>query len=102
MTLGTAAFLLGAFVVPAMLLWLGHRLRRRTPRERGAFWGGVIGHVIALVVGSIAGMTPAEHWAADDTLRGALGFWSFLVLPLLGAVVGMLRAPRAPRAPPSL
>jgi hypothetical protein len=94
MTPGILALLLGAFVLPGLLLWLGHRLRRRTPRWRAAFWGGVTGHVIALVVGSIAAMTPAAHWSADDTLRGALGLWSFLVLPIVGAAVGMFRAAR--------
>ena len=94
MTPGILALLLGAFVMPGVLLWLGHRLRRRPPRWRGAFWGGLAGHLIALVVGSIAAMTPAAQWSADDTLRGAFGFWSFLVLPVVGAVVGMLRAHR--------
>ena len=94
MTLGILALLLGAFIVPGVLLWLGHRLRRRPPRWRRAFWGGLTGHLIALVVGSIAAMTPAAHWSPDDTVRGALGFWSVLVLPVAGAIVGMLRAPR--------
>ena len=94
MTPGIIALLLGAFVIPGVLLWLGHRLRRRTPRWRAAFWGGLAGHLIALVVGSIAAMKPAAHWSPDDTLRGALGFWSFLVLPIVGAVIGVLRAPR--------
>ena len=94
MTPGILALLLDAFVVPGVLLWLGHRLRRRTPRWRAAFWGGVTGHLIALVIGSIAGMTPAAEWSPDDTVRGALGLWSFLVLPVVGAVVGMLRATR--------
>lgn len=94
MTPGILAMLLGVFVVPGVLLWLGHRLRRRTPRWRAAFWGGVTGHLIALVIGSIAAMTPAAEWSGDDTLRGALGFWSFLVLPAAGAVIGVMRAPR--------
>ena len=95
MTPGILALLVGAFVVPGVLLWLGHRLRRRTPRWRGAFWGGVAGHLIALVVGSIAAMTPAAEWSPDDTLRGAVGLWSFLVLPVVGAVLGVLRSTRS-------
>ena len=94
MTLGILAMLIGAFVIPGVLLWSGHRLRRRTPRWRGAFWGGVAGHLVALVVGSIAAMTPAAQWSGDDTFRGAFGFWSFLVLPIVGAVMGMLRGRR--------
>ena len=44
------ALLLGLFGAPAILLWLGHRLRDRTARQRGAFWGGAIGHSVAIVV----------------------------------------------------
>lgn len=92
MTLGLAAMLLGAFGVPAALLWAGHRFRKRSPRRRAAFWGGVVGHIIAIVIGSIAAMTPAATWAPTDVWRGAIGFWSFALLPLAGAVVGALRA----------
>lgn len=91
MTLGVAALLLGAFVVPAALLGLGHRLRRRPPRWRHAFWGGLIGHVAAIVVGALATMLPPEEWAANDYVRGAAAFWSFLLLPLVGALLGSLR-----------
>lgn len=90
MTVGTAAMLLGIFGVPIVLLWAGHRMRRRTARWHAAFWGGVIGHLASLVIGSIAAMTPAEQWAPTDTWRGALGLWSFLVLPTVGAMVGAI------------
>lgn len=92
MTTGFAAMLLGVFGVPALLLWAGHRLRRRSREWRGAFWGGIAGHLVALVIGSIAAMTPAATWTDTDTLRGAAGYWSFVVLPLAGAVAGSLRA----------
>ena len=91
MTLGIAAMLLGAFVVPGVLLWAGHRLRRRSGRWRSAFFGALVGHVVALVVGSVAGMTPAEAWDSGDFWRGAAGFWSFLVLPVAGGLIGALR-----------
>jgi hypothetical protein len=91
MTPGIFAMLLGAFVVPAIILWAGHRLRRRSPRWRSAFWGAVVGHVAALVIGLIAGLFPAEHWSDTDYWRGALGLWSFLLLPAIGAGVGVLR-----------
>lgn len=87
MTIGTVALLLGIFVVPAVLLWAGHRMRRRSPGWHRVFWGAVIGHFFALGIGSVAGMMPAEQWAATDTLRGAAGLWSFLVLPLVGALI---------------
>ncbi len=92
MTMGIAAMLLGAFVVPAILLWAGHRLRRRSARWHAAFWGAVAGHVLALAIAPIAAMSPAEQWSDANVVRGAVGLWSFLVLPLAGAVVGALRA----------
>lgn len=92
MTPGIAAMLLGAFVVPVVLLVLGHRFRRRSPRARRAFWGAVIGHVLAVPIASAAAIYPAAEWDAGDRLRGALGLWSLLVLPLAGAVVGVLLA----------
>ena len=90
MTAGLAAMLLGIFVVPAALLWAGHHLRRRSPRIQGAFWGGLVGHVVAVAAG-LAAMFPAAEWADGDALRGALGFWSWLVLPAVGAAVGLAR-----------
>ena len=87
MTIGTVALLLGIFVVPAVLLWAGHRMRRRSAAWHRVFWGAVTGHMAALVIGSVAGMMPAAQWAGSDTLRGAAGLWSFLVLPLAGALL---------------
>ena len=94
MTPGISAMLLGIFAVPLALLWLGHRLRRRAPAARSAFWGGIAGHVIATVLGLAFGMIPPEEWSSDDRLRGAFALWSFLVLPLAGAAIGWLRARR--------
>lgn len=91
MTPGIAAMLLGVFVVPAALLWLGHRLRRRSPRARAVFWGAVIGHIAAMACAHVA-LMPPEEWGPGDHLRGALGLWSFLVLPVLGGVIGLMRA----------
>ena len=94
MTPGLAAMLLGVFVVPTALLWLGHRLRRRRAAARGAFWGAMAGHLAAIVLGLTFGMLPPEEWSPDDRVRGAVAFWSFLVLPLLGGVAGWLRTRR--------
>jgi len=88
-TLGLAAMLLGLFGVPAALLWAGHRLRRRSPRWRSAFWGALIAHVAIAPVAMAAAMIPPAEWRPDDTLRGLLGFWSLLLVPLVGAVVGV-------------
>lgn len=40
-------------------------------------------------------MIPPEQWAPNDTLRGAFGFWSFLVLPAIGAVLGWASGSRS-------
>lgn len=97
MTAGITAMLVGILVVPAGLLWLGHRLRRRSPAARAVFWGAIVGHVVAIVLGMTFGMLPPEEWAPGDRMRGALGLWSFLVLPLAGGVLGWLRG-RSTRA----
>jgi hypothetical protein len=91
MTIGLAVMLAGAFLVPALLLWVGHRLRRRPPRWRRAFWGALVAHVLAVPVAVAAAMIPPAEWGADDRLRGFLGFWLLLVAPTLGALLGLLR-----------
>jgi hypothetical protein len=100
MTLGLAAMLAGVFGVPALLLWMGHRLRRRAPVWRGAFWGALIAHVAVAPVAMIAAMSPAAEWAPTDTIRGALGFWSLLLAPIAGAIVGAATARYSARATP--
>jgi quinol-cytochrome oxidoreductase complex cytochrome b subunit len=91
MTPGTVAMLVGLFVVPALLLWLGHRLRRRSARQRAVFWGMLWGYVAASIVALVTGMMTPAMWAEDDTMRGLLGFWSLVVLPVLGAAIGAMR-----------
>jgi len=88
MSIGIAAFLLGLFGVPIALLTLGHKLRKRTARERGAFWGAVIGHCVGGALAVTLGMIPPENWTPDDTIRGFSGLWAMLVLPVIGALVG--------------
>jgi hypothetical protein len=90
MTPGIAIMLFGVFVVPALLLWGGHKLRRRSRAWHGTFWGAVCGHLLAIVVGSVAAMMPAAEWSASDTWRGLFGFWSFTLAPLAGAAIGWL------------
>jgi hypothetical protein len=92
MSAGVAAMLLGIFGVPATLLWAGHKMRRRSRAWHGAFWGAIIGHLLALVIGLIAAMIPPEQWSAGDRMRGLLGLWSFLLFPALGGAAGWLRA----------
>lgn len=92
MSAGTLALLGGLFVVPLLFLALGHRWRRRGPRARAAFWGGLAGYLVASCAALVVGMRPAEEWSAGDTLRGALGFWGLLLAPALGAAVAVLLA----------
>jgi uncharacterized membrane protein YkvI len=84
------ALLLGLLVIPALLLWLGHRLRDRTPRQRGAFWGGIIGHTAALLVALLALHFPPVLWTGN--VRTAIAFWLMCVGAAAGAAIGALRA----------
>jgi hypothetical protein len=92
MTIGTTAMLLGIFGVPIVLLWAGHKLRRRSRVWYNVWWGAIAGHLTALVIGVIAAMTPPQEWAAGDRLRGLFGLWSFLLFPVAGALVGWAKA----------
>lgn len=100
MTAGLAAMLVGLVVVPAALLWLGHRLRRRADVWQGAFWGALTGHLVALPLALAAALWPPAEWAPTDVLRGALGFWALALLPLVGGVLGALGR-RARRGAPT-
>jgi uncharacterized membrane protein YkvI len=90
-----AAFLAGLLVVPSLLLWLGHRLRDRSPAQRGAFWGGVIGHSIAILIAVSALHYPPVLWTSD--VRVAIAFWVMVAGGAVGAAVGALRARRSRR-----
>ena len=90
----------GLFLVPVVLLWRGHRLRRQSPRFRGAFWGAVIGHCIAATIALIAAMIPPETWTSDETARGLLGLWGLLLLPALGGGIGYFGGQRRTRMAP--
>lgn len=85
-----AAFLIGLLVVPALLLWLGHRLRDRSPAQRGAFWGGVIGHTIAVVVAVTLLHYPPVMWTGE--VRAAIAMWVMLVGAGVGGAVGAGRS----------
>jgi hypothetical protein len=88
MSAGVIAMLVGLFAAPAFLLWAGHHWRRTSPRLRGAFWGGLVAHTVAALAASVAGMYEPAEWAASDTVRGFLGYWSMLLFFLVGAGVG--------------
>jgi hypothetical protein len=80
------ALLTGFFIVPLALLALGHRLRERSTRQRGAFWGGVIGHSLALLAAIAALHYPAVLWTGQA--RTFVAFWLMLVGGVAGALVG--------------
>jgi hypothetical protein len=86
------ALLLGFFVVPTVLLAVGHRLRDRSPRQRGIFWGGVIGHTLALVIALVALHWPPVVWTGGA--RVFVVFWVMLLGGLLGGLLGAVRYAR--------
>jgi hypothetical protein len=93
MSPGIVVFLLGLFAVPIVLLSWGHKVRWLSPAKRSAFWGAVTGHCAAGVLAISFGMIPPESWTPDETVRGFLGLWSLLVLPVLGGIGGALFGP---------
>jgi hypothetical protein len=84
------ALLFGMFVFPAVLLYLGHRLRSRTAVQRGAFWGGVAGHSTGIAVALGAMQYPPVLWTGG--VREWIAFWSLLAAGSIGSAIGALRA----------
>jgi hypothetical protein len=91
MSAGILIFLVGLYVLPVALLWLGHHLKRRSARAKRIFWGAVIGHCIAGTLALSAGMMLPEEWTAQERVRGFLGLWSLLIFPLAGGIAGALK-----------
>jgi hypothetical protein len=85
--------LVGLFGVPLALLIIGHKLRRRSPRQRNIFWGMLIGYLAGAVVSVVASVSPPEMWASTSAVRGALGLWFPVLAPAIGAAVGAMRTP---------
>lgn len=81
------ALLVGLFVVPALLLALGHRLRRRPPFWRRVFWGGVAGHSIALLVMAAVTMFPPVAWEGGFYARDVTVHWSIVLGALAGGAI---------------
>ena len=101
MNAGLWALLLGLFVVPGVLVWFSHHLRKRSPRARAMFWGAVIGHCTAALLAVTLGMIPPEMWTKGELMRGFAGLWSLLLLPLAGALLGAI-LPRSRRLPQAM
>jgi hypothetical protein len=91
MNAGILIFLVGLYVLPLALLWLGHHLKRRSALAKRIFWGAVIGHCIAGTLALFAGMMLPEEWTAQERMRGFLGLWSLLIFPLAGGIAGALK-----------
>lgn len=90
------ALVVGLFVIPALLLALGHRLRRRRPFWRRVFWGAVAGHSLALLVVLAATLYPPVAWERGPRPRDNAVHWSLVLGSLVGgAVGGVLRGKRA-------
>jgi hypothetical protein len=92
MNAGIVLFLVGLYVLPLALLWLGHHLKRRSARAKRIFWGAVIGHCVAGTLALFAGMMLPEEWTAQERMRGFLGLWSLLIFPLAGGIAGALKS----------
>jgi hypothetical protein len=90
MNTGLFAMLLGLFIVPVFLLWLGHRLRRRSRRARATFWGALFGHTAGALFATVYSMIPPEQWRPEDTARGFFGLYAMLLFALIGALGGYL------------
>lgn len=87
------ALLMGLFAIPALLLALGHRLRRRPPFWRRVFWGAVAGHSIALLVMLGVTLYPPIGWEGGPRARDNAVHWSLLLGALVGGVAsGVLRS----------
>lgn len=82
------ALVAGLFLVPAVLLWLGHRLRRQTDVRRRVFWGATIGYLLGMLITLVTIHYPPVLWAGAGW-RTAVVHWGMLVGAVLGAAVGV-------------
>ena len=93
-TLHQLLLVIGLVGVPVALLGAGHRLRRASLRRQHAFWGALIGHLLAGAASLTASLAPPTGWQSTDLLRGALGVWALVALPLIGASIGTFTGSR--------
>lgn len=87
MTDSRLALVIGLFIVPAVLLWLGHRMRRHPAVRRRVFWGATIGYVLGMLLMLAAIHYPPVLWAGGGW-RTAVVHWGMVVGALLGAAGG--------------
>jgi cytosine/uracil/thiamine/allantoin permease len=86
MSVHFVVFLLGLFGIPLVLLAVGHKLRKRSPRTQAMFRGAICGHCVAGIVAVVWAMIPPETWEPSDMARGFAGLWSLLLFPVAGAL----------------
>jgi len=84
------AFLAGLLGVPALLLYLGQRLRGRGIRGKAGFWGGVAGYVLGTAATLSAMLLPPVSWVGGSFLRTLVVHWSILLGGILGIVAGLI------------
>ncbi|HSW31213.1 MAG TPA: hypothetical protein VLH75_17130 [Longimicrobiales bacterium] len=84
MSAAHVVLLAGVFAPPLVLLTMGHAYRHRSPRARGAFWGGVVGYGAGLVIAAAAMLVPAVDWTDGSPLRAVVVHAG----PLAGCTVG--------------
>ena len=53
----------------------------------GAIVGAIVGHIIAAV------FTKGPKYPGDTSYEGGIGFWAYLVIVAIGAVIGALAFP---------
>lgn len=90
MTPGHLGLLAGLFLVPLLLLWLGHGYRTLSPLARRCFWGGLLGFLAGLGVTLVLMLLPPVLWPQGAT-AGA-GEWRTVGVHwglVLGAVAGV-------------
>ncbi len=93
--LHVVVLLLGLFAVPLWMLVAGHRVWRKAPAHRRFFRGVVLGHCVAVALAVSLAVLPPHMWSPTDVVRGALGVWSLIGLPLLGGALAVLvRSPK--------
>lgn len=89
MSPGQILLLVGTLAPPLAMLALGHSYRHRGGGARGAFWGGVVGYGVGVVVTVAAMLLPAVAWAGGPVVREAVVHGALLAGSVLGMAVGL-------------
>lgn len=85
MSAGQVVLLAGVFVPPLLMLAMGHSYRHRTSAARSAFWGGVVGYGVGVLLTVAAMLLPTVAWAGA---REVIVHGSLLAGGLLGMAAG--------------